>query len=401
MDRPTRTSRRTLLAAALGGAAATGLTGHLHHRRPRLRAGPILKPLPAGLVRRLRHQRRDALGLGRRRTATGPGSSRLFVRNHTVTPPIDPRPGGCASSATGWRRARRGRGAQLSSATCGALPRTRITSVHECTGNGRSFFATQQGTPAPGTAVDARRGRHGDLGGRPAAPTCSAASGCAATRSSIQATGLDPTLRHAAASTTAAVRRPFPVAKALDDALLAWGMNGEPLLPDHGFPLRLVLPGWVGIASIKWLGSLEVADAPAHLAVEHEVVPDDRRRLPRRQPAADRQPGALGVGAAWDADRAGRRGTRAHRPLVERAGADREGRRQHRRRRDLAARRLDRAGRRRWTQWRVPLAAPDPAATTLMARATDAPDAPSRWSRRTTTRATSSTPSSGTRVRVV
>ena len=36
-------------------------------------------------------------------------------------------------------------------------------------------------------------------------------------------------------------------------------MNGEDLLPDHGFPLRLVLPGWVGIASIKWLGSLEVS----------------------------------------------------------------------------------------------------------------------------------------------
>ena len=52
------------------------------------------------------------------------------------------------------------------------------------------------------------------------------------------------------------MRRPFPVAKALDDALLVWGMNGEPLPPDHGFPVRLVLPGWVGIASIKWLGSL-------------------------------------------------------------------------------------------------------------------------------------------------
>ena len=36
-------------------------------------------------------------------------------------------------------------------------------------------------------------------------------------------------------------------------------MNGAPLLPDHGYPLRLVLPGWVGIGSIKWLGSLEVA----------------------------------------------------------------------------------------------------------------------------------------------
>jgi DMSO/TMAO reductase YedYZ molybdopterin-dependent catalytic subunit len=49
------------------------------------------------------------------------------------------------------------------------------------------------------------------------------------------------------------------VEKALDDALLAWKMDGEPLRPDHGFPLRLVLPGWVGIGSIKWLGSLEVS----------------------------------------------------------------------------------------------------------------------------------------------
>ena len=76
---------------------------------------------------------------------------------------------------------------------------------------------------------------------------------------SIQASGLDPHYVTGGVD-YGAVRRPFPVAKALDDALLAWGMNGEPLLPDHGFPLRLVLPGWVGIGSIKWLGSLEVAD---------------------------------------------------------------------------------------------------------------------------------------------
>ena len=48
------------------------------------------------------------------------------------------------------------------------------------------------------------------------------------------------------------------MAKALDDALIAWEMNGEPLPADHGFPARLVVPGWVGIASIKWLGELRV-----------------------------------------------------------------------------------------------------------------------------------------------
>ena len=39
-------------------------------------------------------------------------------------------------------------------------------------------------------------------------------------------------------------------------------MNGEPLPYDHGFPARLLVPGWVGIASIKWLGEIEVADRP-------------------------------------------------------------------------------------------------------------------------------------------
>jgi DMSO/TMAO reductase YedYZ molybdopterin-dependent catalytic subunit len=58
------------------------------------------------------------------------------------------------------------------------------------------------------------------------------------------------------------VRRPLPVRKALSDVLLAYEMNGEPLPPDHGFPVRLVVPGWVGIASIKWLGQIEVADTP-------------------------------------------------------------------------------------------------------------------------------------------
>jgi DMSO/TMAO reductase YedYZ molybdopterin-dependent catalytic subunit len=54
------------------------------------------------------------------------------------------------------------------------------------------------------------------------------------------------------------VRRPLPIAKALDDVLVAWQMNGEPLPRDHGFPVRLVVPGWVGVASIKWLGELRV-----------------------------------------------------------------------------------------------------------------------------------------------
>ncbi len=56
--------------------------------------------------------------------------------------------------------------------------------------------------------------------------------------------------------------RSIPVAKAMDDALLVWAQNGEPLRPEQGFPLRLLLPGWEGNANVKWLRRLELGTAP-------------------------------------------------------------------------------------------------------------------------------------------
>lgn len=44
--------------------------------------------------------------------------------------------------------------------------------------------------------------------------------------------------------------------------LIAWGMNDEPLTADHGAPLRLVVPGWYGMAAVKWLSSIECLPAP-------------------------------------------------------------------------------------------------------------------------------------------
>ena len=44
------------------------------------------------------------------------------------------------------------------------------------------------------------------------------------------------------------------------DALLAYAMNGTPLTHRHGYPLRLVVPGWYGMASVKWLTNIEVLD---------------------------------------------------------------------------------------------------------------------------------------------
>ena len=56
--------------------------------------------------------------------------------------------------------------------------------------------------------------------------------------------------------------RSVPVEKAMNDVLLAFAMNGEPLSAAHGFPLRAVVPGWYGVASIKWLQRIIATDEP-------------------------------------------------------------------------------------------------------------------------------------------
>jgi DMSO/TMAO reductase YedYZ molybdopterin-dependent catalytic subunit len=50
----------------------------------------------------------------------------------------------------------------------------------------------------------------------------------------------------------------LPLSRIADDVLLAYEMNGSPLLPEHGFPLRLVVPGFYGTNSVKWLRRLEL-----------------------------------------------------------------------------------------------------------------------------------------------
>ncbi len=56
--------------------------------------------------------------------------------------------------------------------------------------------------------------------------------------------------------------RSVPLDKALDDAMVAYGQNGEALRPAQGYPLRLLVPGWEGNISIKWLRRLKVVDQP-------------------------------------------------------------------------------------------------------------------------------------------
>jgi DMSO/TMAO reductase YedYZ molybdopterin-dependent catalytic subunit len=59
-----------------------------------------------------------------------------------------------------------------------------------------------------------------------------------------------------------AFRRSLPRAVALADVLVAWAMNDEPLTPDHGFPVRLVVPRYYAVASVKWLIDIEAIAEP-------------------------------------------------------------------------------------------------------------------------------------------
>jgi sulfane dehydrogenase subunit SoxC len=62
--------------------------------------------------------------------------------------------------------------------------------------------------------------------------------------------------------------RSIPIEKVLDDTIIAYAMNGEALRPENGYPVRVVIPGWEGNTSVKWLRRIKVGDQPWHLRSE-------------------------------------------------------------------------------------------------------------------------------------
>ena len=77
--------------------------------------------------------------------------------------------------------------------------------------------------------------------------------------------------------------RSLPLSDALHpDTLLATRMNGEPLPPRYGAPVRLVVPGWFGMASVKWLRRIEVLTSPfdGYFQTQRYVYDDGRGSTP-------------------------------------------------------------------------------------------------------------------------
>ncbi|MFF0484286.1 sulfite oxidase [Streptomyces sp. NPDC004435] len=264
MPHPPVPVRRTLLKALAAGPAAAALGGLAAARAAATPAGPaaplaapgIVKPLPDAYftVRGTNAEARfDALG----DTGLLTPADRFFVRNHTSTPVLDARDW----RLTLWGDGLHGRSpVHLTYGRLRDLPSVTRTALVECAGNGRSLYATQQGQSVSGTAwtlgaVGAARWRGVRLG------EVLRRAGLARDAVDLLPRGLDDPYI-SGGTDYGRVRRPLPVAKALDDVILAYEMNGEPLPYDHGHPVRLIVPNWVGIASVKWLGDIEVSTRP-------------------------------------------------------------------------------------------------------------------------------------------
>ncbi|WP_410173586.1 sulfite oxidase [Frankia nepalensis] len=244
-------------AAGRGGGGA-GAAGPARAATPGIPT--IVKPLPPEVftVRGTNAETNfEALaGLGRAEPA-----SHFFVRNHTATPRLD---------AANWRLRVFGDGLRSKPSAADAvtfdyhdlrrLPARTLDAFVECAGNGRSFYTTQQGQAVSGTAW--RLGAIGQARWRGVPlSTVLRRAGITGGAIDVMPQGLDDEYV-ANGENLGRVRRPLPVAKALDDVLVAYEMNGAPLPPDHGYPVRLIVPSWVGIASIKWVGDIEVSTSP-------------------------------------------------------------------------------------------------------------------------------------------
>lgn len=133
------------------------------------------------------------------------------------------------------------------------MPGRSLVCYLECAGNHRAMFELLQGRQTQGTQWGTGAIGNAEWTGVPLRDVLSAA-GISPEAVSVLLVGLD------SGAPEGGFRRVLPVQKAMHpDTLLAYAMNGEDLPPDHGFPLRAVVPGWVGSSSIKWLGSIVVS----------------------------------------------------------------------------------------------------------------------------------------------
>ncbi len=166
-----------------------------------------------------------------------------FARIHAGIPTIDP------AKHTLLIHGLVDRPIELSVADLQRYPAVTRTHFIECSGNGRAAYRTPEPSMTP-QQVDGMTSNT-EWTGVPLATLLNEA-GIKRDAKWFLAEGGDACL----------MARSIPIAKALDDALVVYGQNGEPLRPEQGFPIRLLLPGYEGNTNVKWLRRIKLGTAP-------------------------------------------------------------------------------------------------------------------------------------------
>ena len=190
-------------------------------------------------------------------------SSLHYERHHAGVPAIDP------AQHTLLIHGLVDRPLVFSMADLKRLPSVSRIHFLECGGNSGSEWQ-------PKTGVDVQRSY--------GLASCSEWTGVPL-RTVLELVGLKPEAKWMIAEGADACRmqRSVPLGKELDDAMLAYGQNGEPLRPEQGFPLRLLTPGWEGNIQVKWLRRLHVTAEPYYVRDEtskySDLMPDGKARV--------------------------------------------------------------------------------------------------------------------------
>jgi sulfite oxidase len=282
----------------------------------------------------------------------------LFVRSHMPVPDVDP---------STWHLEVTGlveRPQQFSLDDLRRLPTTTRDVTLECAGNGRGLYAL-----ANTSGTQWERGAVGNARwtGIPMAAV-------------LERAGVKPEAKHvwlecadhAPLGNVPPFLRSVPLAKALRDVLLAWGMNGAPLPRLHGAPVRAIVPGWYGMASAKWVVKLHVEVEPSP---NHFMARGYRYTYPGELPATSLPVEAMRVKSLITSPLEGE-GVRAGSVVVRGVAWTGEGtvdRVEVGLRRDgswVPATLLDPAAAGTWRRWTARVTT-TPGAATLRARATD------------------------------
>jgi DMSO/TMAO reductase YedYZ molybdopterin-dependent catalytic subunit len=181
-------------------------------------------------------------------------TNQFYVRSHFPIPAVE---------AASWQlsiEGEVGQVLQISYEELRSLPATTLMATLECAGNGRARLAPK----AKGLLWEQGAVGNATWTGVPLSVLLERAGVLPAAVELIFEGADEGTVNdEPKAPGTITYARSLPLAKASQpEVLVAYLMNGQPLTPEHGYPVRLIVPGWYGMASVKWLRKITVSATP-------------------------------------------------------------------------------------------------------------------------------------------